>query len=407
MKALWLILAFSHIGSAWASDGVDPPLQPRWTPIFDGQMLLGQVFQDGKVSSWQGNANAQFTPAIKFSESVSLLPTYAASYQGTKSATELAGGSQLFQDSQSHLLNFKGIYRNGNWKLKPVLSYRWEFLRETSKERWGHGLFDYRKAAAGLGVEYSFLPRGKINAAFDYYAIDFSNYESLESKVSGSLGREQTQRYTLNTRNFSWTLGGSFPLPFEGGSAKLTGNITERRYPEQRLVAVTGTLISDLRSDEIGSVAGTFYYGKALSPKVSGLFSCALAYTRDHSNQNHYDAQLNVFNPDYYSYGESSIEPKITFILGARKVEASFSYLRIERNYHARLAQDAAGSYTSETTSLTQDSFLFNLSIPVAKGFKFIAHSALTNSGSNMRYEKIFRYNYTISSHLLGFSYSY
>ena len=403
MRALWLILALPFYSSARAADG----FETRWTPIFDGQFLLGQVLQDGKVSSWQGNANAQFTPAIKFSETTALLPTYAAAYQGTKSATELAGGAQLFQDSQSHLLNLKGIYQHEHWKLKPSLSYRWEFLRETSQEQWGQGIFDYRKPAAGLEVEYAFPARAKISAAFDYYEIDFPNYSSLESQVSGSLGREQAQRYTLNTRNYSWTLGGDFPLPFEGGSARLAGNITERGYPEQHLVAGTGTLIPDLRGDEISSIAGTFYYGRALSPKVAGLFSCALAYTLDHSNQNHYDAELNTFNQGYYSYDEYSIEPRVALVIGARRVEYSLAYLRIERNYLERLAQDPTGSYLNDTTRLTQDTILFDLAIPLAHGFKFLAHADLTNSGSNMRYEKIFRYNYTLSSHLLGFSYSY
>jgi len=63
----------------------------------------------------------------------------------------------------------------------------------------------------GLGTDYIFTPSLKLTAAFDFYAISFPNYSSLESKVGTNLGREQAQVHTLDTTNYSWTFAGSSP----------------------------------------------------------------------------------------------------------------------------------------------------------------------------------------------------
>jgi len=78
--------------------------------------------------------------------------------------------------------------------------------------------------------------------------------------------------------------------------------------------------------------------------------------------------------------------------------KSSIAYLRIQRDYLARLAQDPAGTYLGETTRLTQDSFLIDLTVPLAWKIKLLAARALSNSSSNMRYEKTFKYNYTSSA---------
>lgn len=386
----------------------EPIYAVEWTPVVDASALLGQVFQQNRTSSWQGNANLQFTPAMKLTPDWTLIPTYAGEYQGTKSVVELAGGNELFQDSQSHSLNLKAVYRWNSLKIKPSLGYRWDFLRETSDESWGKGLFDYRKPAAGIEAEYAFPGQIKAGLAFDYYKIEFPNYTALESQPQAAgLGREQAAAFTLNSNNLSWTLHGAFPLPFEGGSARLSLNAISRYYPQQHIVANTGDLTSDLRSDDIKSAIGTLLYGRALSKKIVGLLSLQLAETRARSNQAHYDPELNVFTQDYYSYDERSIQPKISFMLGSRRAEFSISYLLIQRDYLGRVAQDAAGTYLNEAINLSQESYLFDLAIPINWGLKLIAHSTVTHSSSNMLYEKSFRYNYNISSHLIGFSYSY
>ena len=191
-----LLLLLAALAAAGPAHAVE------FVPVFGGSALMGQTLQDGKSTSWNGNANLQFTPALKFSESWGLIPTYAGSYQGTKSVSDLGSGGQLFQDSMSHSLRVKGIWRSGNFKLKPQAGYRWEFLRETTDEKWGKGLFDYRKPSLGLEAEYAVAEAVTVGFSADWYRIEFPNYRSLESTVAGQgLGREQASGRTLDTNN--------------------------------------------------------------------------------------------------------------------------------------------------------------------------------------------------------------
>ncbi|MBI4374857.1 MAG: hypothetical protein HY549_00245 [Elusimicrobia bacterium] len=394
----------------WASAvllGAIPVRALDWVPLLDSAFLLGQTYQQGRATSWQGNASLQFTPAVKLSDRLALIPTYSGKYQGSKNAAELLGGSQLFQDSQSHSVSVKGVWRVGEFKIKPSAGYRWEMLRETKDETWGKGLFDYRKPSAGVELERAF-GQYKVGAGFDYYEIRFPNYSSLDSsQFGGSLGREQSQGHTLDSRNLSGTLSGTVPLPFEGGAARLALNLTERSYPEQFVVVESGGLSAEKRQDDSKSASGTFYYGRSLGSSVAGLFSVQVMLSRYRSNQNHYDAELNLFNKDYYSYEERSVQPRIALAIGERRVEASLSYLWIERDYLTRLAQVGSGSYTEQTVRLTQSSFLADLGVPIGAGFKAVSQLTVSHSQSNMRYEKTFRYNYEISSALVGLSYSF
>lgn len=403
-----LLVAILPAASAAAESGwLDAFRQAQWSPIIDGRFLLGQTFINDRSSSWHGNGDIQITPAAKFSDSFGLIPTYAGSFEGTRSATELAGGTQLFQESQSHWLSVKGIYRAGDWKVKPQASYRWELLRETADEDWGSGLFDYRKPATGLEAEYSASERVKANASFDYYAIDFPNYASLESRALPGLGREQAGARTLNSRSASWTWGGEFPLPVENAAARLSFNVTDRNFPEQHLVLASGQLAGENRIDDIKSASCALGYRRRLAERVAAALTLNIVEARYSSNQNHYDPELNVFNPNFYSYEERALQPGVELLIGKRKVEASVSYLRIERSYLDRLAQDAAGTYLSDRVNLLQESFLFKLAVPLGRGLKFLAETALTDSSSNMAYQKVFQYNYTISNEFVGLTYSY
>ena len=388
-------------------NGLSPASALEWLPVIDSQFLMGQVFQGGEATSWQGNVSLQMTPAVKFSESFGLIPTYAGAYQGTRSVTDLGGGGVLFQDSQNHTASLKAIWRVGErWKIKPSISHRWEFLRETTDEDWGRGLFDYRKPAAGLEVEFAPVEKVKTFASYDFYKILFPNYSSLESRA-GSLGREQAEARTLDSVNHAWTTGGTFPLPLQGSWGKLTASLTDRQNRDQHIVVASGNLTAETRKDDIKAVQANVYYGKAFDRRIGVLGTFGYGFTRYRSNQNHYDAELNVFNRDFYSYEERSMQPGVTLVLGQRKVEWSFSYLRIERDFINRRAQSSGGSYLNETVLLKQDSFLFDLGIPVKNGFKIMARAGITRSRSNNTYEKTFRHNYTLSNHLVGFSWSY
>jgi hypothetical protein len=393
---------------AAALAAAEPARAVEFVPVFNGAFLMGQTLQDGKSTSWNGNASLQFTPAVKFSESWGLIPTYAATYVGTKSVADLGSGGQLFQDSMSHSLRVKGVWRHGNLKLKPQAGYRWEFLRETTDEKWGKGLFDYRKPSLGLEAEYAAAEAVTLGFSGDWYRIEFPNYRSLESTVQGQgLGREQASGRTLDSDNLSWTGTAAFPFAIPGVKTRLAVNWTNRRYPEQNLVLPTGLLSSDRRADQLKSVAVSLGRGWRLGDD-SGVFADLQgSWTRLDSTQNHFDAETARFTGDYYSYEETSIQPRATFTLGRRKVELAIAYLNTRRAYLSRLAQDPGGTYLDDAMVLNQDNFLFDLAVPVGRGFKVLVNSAIATARSNQRFEKFFKTNYTLQSHMIGFSYSY
>lgn len=394
------------LAAALAAAG--PARAAELVPVFNGAFLLGQTLQDGRSTSWNGNASLQFTPAVKFSEAWGLIPTYSAAYQGTKSVSDLGSGGQLFSDSQSHALRVKGVWRRGRLKLKPQAGYRWELLRETSDETWGKGLFDYRKPSLGLEAEYAAAEAVTLGFSADWYRIEFPNYRSLESSVQGlGLGREQASARTLDTNNASWTGTASFPFAIPGVKTRLSVNWTDRRYPEQNIVLPTGSLSSDRRADAIKSVSALLGRGWRLSDDAGVYLDLQGSWTRLDSSQNHYDAGTNRFTGDYYSYEERQIQPRAVFSLGKRKVELALAYLNTHREYLSRAAQDAAGTHLSDTMSLDQDNFIFDLAVPVGKGFRLLVSSTVATARSNQRFEKFFKTNYTLQSHLLGFSYSY
>ncbi|HMU75618.1 MAG TPA: hypothetical protein PKD69_07600, partial [Elusimicrobiota bacterium] len=62
------------------------------TPLWALQFMGGQHFFEGRSSALAGNIDVHYTPAVKFSDRWTLLPTYAGSYSGTRDVQELAGG---------------------------------------------------------------------------------------------------------------------------------------------------------------------------------------------------------------------------------------------------------------------------------------------------------------------------
>ena len=81
-----------------------------------------------------------------------------------------------------------------------------------------------------------------------------------------------------------------------------------------------------------------------------------------------------------------------------------------ERRRHLladRPVQDAGGDYLSEKLNLSVISTQFGVAYPVSKNMRLRFQTSWAWSDSNMRYEKVFRYNYKIVNYTMGFSYEY
>lgn len=377
------------------------------TPVYDVRFFGGQHFYDGDVSALSGNLFALISPAMKFNEKWSVVPTYMAGYQGTRDVQELAGGGTLFQDSTSQGLTVKGIYNaTPSWKLKAAAGARYEFLRETKDENFGQGLFDYRKYTGGVESEYDFSQVQGARLAYDYYILDFPNYTSLESSQDSTLSRELAGKDTLNSDNSLFTLSGWTPLPGNvRGELAVYYNL--RSFDDQPVVAATGELTSEDRSDDMLAASGSLAWPFAFGEGLRFVSELGFGYGATDSNQHHYDARKTAFIKDYYDYTQFSVSPRVVAALGEKPWLLTLGATYTKRQYDQRPIQDADGNYLSEKINVTDLTTSLGVSYPLAKNFKARAVTTLGWSDSNQKYEKVFRYNYKIANYMFGFSYEY
>lgn len=378
----------------------------RWYPVVGADFLLGQHFLDGDPSSWGGNLDLRVIPAVKFSEDLVFIPSLVVAYQGTKDVTEVAGGTQLFQDSLTTSLNLKPVKQFGSLRVKPYAGYRMDYLRETKDESLGKGLFDFTKTSAGLELEWVFNPRQWASVSADLYQIRFPNYSSLESQADSSLGRENAASSTLDSDSLGASAAWNTDTPFPETRASFDLTWAGKDFTDQRLVDESGQLRTSKRRDEALGYGGTLVWNRGAAGKWEAAVAAGASQTVVRSNQNHYDARLAVFVDDYYSYQETALQPSVE--LGVPKKGAlRVTYLLADRLYFGRPIQDAGGSYLEDRVRIRSRTLSFRLSIPLGAGFKALAQSHLTDSSSNQRYEKVYRYDYSIASHLIGVSWEY
>lgn len=377
------------------------------TTVSDVRFFGGQHFFGGEVSSVAGNLNAVVTPAVKFSDGWSLLPTWQGEYRGTRDVQELAGGGTLFQDSTRQALTLKNVWTTGAWKHKATVGAAFEWLRETKDEEWGQGLFDNRKFSGGVETQWDLSKRAGGRLAYDHYILSFPNYQSLETAADPTLARELAGEKVLDSKSQLVTF--SMWSPFPGGMrAELGVYYNLRAFDDQTQVDAAGQLTGTAREDTTFSLtAGLGSRPMALGESVKLLADLGLSYGMNDSNQNHYDANKTRFIPDYYDYTSWSARPGLTAALGEKPWVVSAGLGYTERAYDSRPIQNPAGDYLTANTEITEVSTSLSFAYPYSKNFKVRAVGTLSWSDSNQEYEQTFRYNYRIANYMVGFSYEY
>ncbi len=383
-----------------------PLAAARYYPFMDTSVYLGQHVFEGDASGFAGNFSLTYVPAVKFSEKFGLLPSYRTSYEATRSVVDLAGGGQLFQASMSHDLLVKGLWSpSPKWRLKPSVGLGAEFLRETKDEKLFDGLFDYYKPSAGLEIEWIQNPREQLAVSVNYYHILFPNYSSLESSVSSGLGRAQQGENVLDSQNLAGEASYTLPFVFPDLRLTLSYGQTLTGYGEQKVVAASGDLTAEERSDRYQSYVASLMYPARLGAGLRCLFGLDARESRRGSNQNFYDARRTQFLENFYDYRERTYRPRLDFLMGDRGGSLALGFLWVERSYDNRPIQNAEGRYLAEALTLTEKAFTVDIKIPVAARLYLRAKSAFSQSDSNTDYEKIFRTKYQFSNHLIGLQY--
>ncbi len=382
----------------------------EFIPVISGMFSTGQWYFDGDRSSLGGNVNLTVVPALRFTNSFSLIPTVETSYRGTRSAEELAGGSTLFQDTWENAVGIKAVHALGEkWKIRERAGYRIKWFRETSDETWTDGLYDYNVATVGGEVEHLFTPKTTLALGYDFSLLEFPNYESLESAQGNELSREFSGSDVLDTRIHLFSARSSFPLP-----ARLEGSVqifySPRDYDSQHEVLASGLFSQGLRHDTYTGSNVTLERMFPVNKKSRILSTLYYGYSAMNSNQNHYDARLTTFIGDYYDYGQNRVGLQLSLAVGLANslpmvfdVGGSYS----KRDYSDRIIQNLDGSYGNEKLYLEETSVNLGYSYPLSKNFRMKVTSTFGRSKSNNDYEAVYRYNYSNSNYQFGFTYDY
>lgn len=385
------------------------------SPIYGLQVLGGQYFFGGDRGNLTGNVSALAAPALKFNERWALLPSINSSYQGTKQVVDLVGAGSLFQEQMDHRVAAKGVYtpEGSAWRLKPSMNFRYQLLKETKDEDWGNGLFDYYRWGLGFEGEYVFREPFSLRLGLDYYETAFVNYESLESKAAKqfqSLSRELVGGKVLDNKNV--LVSSSIEMPLGErliGEAGLMANAA--RFPSQYVVDGSGNTTSPTREDYYAAISAGVKMPVEHNADLRTLGAFSLAYAVQTSNQNGYDAQRVKFTPLYYNYTEVKAAPSFKAFFGRKKtkqpVAASLGAVLWWRQYGHRETQDASGVYQGTRLYTLNWMASASLTYPMAKRFNLLFSIQHGRAHSNQRFESYYKYNYSVTNYLFGFSYDY
>lgn len=382
----------------------------KLTPVADVSLLGGKYYLDSDAATFQGRFDAFVSPVIKFSDSHELVPVYSGNYSGTQDIQELAGGGVLTRQRQTHTFSLKHVYTRDFDKYKPRVSYSKALIKETKDETWGKGLFDYATFSMGFEAEQE-RPHGTFTESYDYYKVAYPNYSTLLSQ-SQSVFNDTTTFNELSTNagenpmdNISHRLGFTYAWFPEPLNMKAGYDFTYRGYGDQAVAARPVTGQSPFKSGKRAEIMQNFSLkaNRALKPLYLSV-GARLGWLS--SNQGSYDSTRNEYMEDYYSYMEIVLSPAMGLVL---KNGTQFNFGLDWRRlcYLGRLKQDAAGNYGS--SEINQTFWLTSISVRYPVFNRFFARAAYNYqiSGSNMRYEDNYRYNYRANTYLMGLEWEF
>lgn len=375
------------------------------TPVASLDLLGGKYYLDSDAASFEGRADAYFSPVLNLGEGHELVPVYSGNYSGTQDVQELAGGGVLTRQRQSHTLSLKYVYTRDFDKYKPRVSYSKAMVRETKDEDWGDGLFDYDTFSFGFELERE-RPHGTLAGSYDLFSVTYPNYATLLSD-SQSVFNDTTTFNQLSTNagenpmdNISHRLAFSYTWFPEPLVMKAGYDFTWRNYPDQALAANPAVGQSPFKSDERSDLVQnlTFSASRALKPV---FLSAGARVGWLSSNQGSYDSTRQKYMDDYYSYIDVSLNPAMTLAL---KNGSQFRFGLEWRKvfYLGRLKQAADGTYGNEEIDQTYWLSSVSARYPVFGRFYLRGAFNYQLSDSNMRYEDNYRYNYKASTYLAG-----
>ncbi|MCX7957201.1 MAG: hypothetical protein N2643_04860 [Endomicrobia bacterium] len=393
-KKLYLFLFMIVIAGEWNVYSVHTTL------LLSSRLLGGGYGFNQENTSFGGKINLNIIPAMKWKENL-LIPVYSLEYSGIKDVKELVGGGTLFQQYITNMFYIKPVFKISIIKLKPKVSVTSQLFKETKDEEWTKGLFDYYKTNFSVDLEFNIKENLKINLTPSIFYINFYNYKTLATEKYGqelsSVGRD--------ILNF---MGTELNVDFIISKVlKLSLYNLKKDFKDQYIIIETGEFSKEKRLDNMYVTLLNIKLPIKLTGPTSIFSSLEIKFTHNISNQNHYDVERVKYIPNYYNYNEVSFLPDFNFNFNLIPLSLQMLYQISYRKYAERLVQNEIGEYKDDKINSFSQYISLIVSFPILdKITGFIQQSYLV-SNSNMKYEQVYRYNYSAYNILVGINFEY
>ena len=414
-KKIAVSLLFYFVIFSFFSLTIPAQAKVELVPLIDLKLGGGNSYFEGESSSFGGNLELNFVPAIRLGKKTSFLPRYSVNYSGYRLAVELEDEESLYQESSNHLLSFKLIHKIlPDFKFRAEYGYKRELLKETRDTSWGDGLYDYNSPYTNIEIEKKFQAKASpsllFGGGFRIYDISYPNYQSLASQVDLELIGENV----LDSKNKDIFINGEIfwnPTYF----TKWGYTFTQSEYTDQKIVTISGEYSEEERSDEVHNfnIGLNFspekeYYLDFAGDSIYKLYSgIDLILKKKLSNQNHFDTEYLMPVSHFYSYNQLKLVPFVTFKFIPSNTNLSLTYEFSHKKYPHRIAQDATGNYTNDKLLSRGHTFAIKVSSPINERVWVEVVGSYRDTSSNMKYEKFYNYNYSSAHYSLGIRYEY
>jgi hypothetical protein len=391
-KVVFLVFTFCFIFSSLFS--------AHTTLILSSDLSGGGYSFNNESTSYGGKVVFNIIPAVKWKENL-LIPVYSFEYSGVKDVKELVGGGTLVQQYITNMLYIKPVFKlSKTMKLKPKVALTSQLIKETQDEEWTKGLFDYYKTSFSLETEIAFAKISKLTIIPSVYTVNFYNYKTLASqKIEEDYGKELTS-VGKDILNFN-----ALEISVDYKMNEFIGlNLygTQKSFIDQYVITETGEYSAEKRKDNYGFLSVNFNYPIKPFGETTIISALSLQYAINNSNQNHYDVERTKYIDNYYGYNEISITPQTKFSFNTIPMNLDITYNMSLRQYANRLVQDKQGNYDTEKVNILTQYISLVLSFPIIEHINGFLQQNYFVSSSNMKYEQVYRYNYTAYNVLVG-----
>ncbi len=370
----------------------------RIAPLFNATVLGGASFLNGSGSGFKGTADAEFVPVIEVGENLSLLPTLRGRYSGHQTATRIVDDRTLFEQEQSHGGELAVLYRVlPTWKIILRGGGQWTYLKETTDEKWGNGLYDHRDLYGGVSLEKEYaagVQPATVRAGVEFSQSRFPRYTTLSSdtdqNVSGTfvLDSHSTllfgQWESFLTRRLFW---------------QNRVSLAQVNFDDQKVVENGPLYTQENRQDHIGAVSSRLEFSQS-DGRLPWSVEAEARLSRLVSNQGYYDTATFDFTSGYEDYFEPALA--LSFRLYSGPYRLILSGLASRRMYDHRRAQTIDGAITDSEMYSQEGTAGLELSRSLTRHIRVLVGADLYWAASNNKFEHFYQYTYSSQSYNVG-----